>query len=255
MAEQLGLPKPQAGWQLIADITRMASPPTLVLDGWTTRFRSTSTRSRRNCWSRSSRWRACYSRPGNRIFCGASLPSPKEHASSSWPRFSGLMYRSSISTTTRTPRTTSNSTWRGGCAPKVVARCQCTSSPPSWPGSDSTRPPWRRLPARRPSTPSACSPGTLIIERVWWTVNRTGPRDWLSLTPAQINVAVEWITAPAWRQSKSLSRRMKGNCWRTGSERGTGRNPRARRGGVVAERQRVTAEIAELISRAPEHAR
>jgi len=61
----------------------------------------------------------------------------------------------------------------------------------------------RRLPARRPSTPSACSPGTLIIERVWWTVNRTGPRDWLSLTPAQINVAVEWITAPAWRQSKS----------------------------------------------------
>ncbi len=103
--------------------------------------------------------------------------------------------------------------------------------------------------------PSACSPGTLIIERVWWTVNRTGPRDWLSLTPAQINVAVEWTTAPAWRQSKSLSRRMKGNCWRTGSERGTGRNPRARRGGVVAERQRVTAEIAELISRAPEHAR
>jgi hypothetical protein len=33
MAEQLGLPKPQAGWQLIADITRMAFPPTLVLDG------------------------------------------------------------------------------------------------------------------------------------------------------------------------------------------------------------------------------
>ena len=33
LAEQLGLPRPQAGWQLIADITRTASPPTLVIDG------------------------------------------------------------------------------------------------------------------------------------------------------------------------------------------------------------------------------
>ncbi|MGH3871825.1 MAG: hypothetical protein ACRDSR_09995 [Pseudonocardiaceae bacterium] len=33
LAEQLGLRTPQAGWQLIADLTRMASPPILVLDG------------------------------------------------------------------------------------------------------------------------------------------------------------------------------------------------------------------------------
>ncbi|MDQ3990561.1 MAG: ABC transporter ATP-binding protein, partial [Actinomycetota bacterium] len=33
LAGQLGLPTPRASWQLIADMTRMASPPTLVLDG------------------------------------------------------------------------------------------------------------------------------------------------------------------------------------------------------------------------------
>ncbi|HKR52301.1 MAG TPA: AAA family ATPase, partial [Pseudonocardiaceae bacterium] len=33
LAGQLGLRQPQAGWQLIADLTRMPSPPTLVLDG------------------------------------------------------------------------------------------------------------------------------------------------------------------------------------------------------------------------------
>ncbi len=33
LADQLGLPVPQAGWQLIADIAGLESPPTLVLDG------------------------------------------------------------------------------------------------------------------------------------------------------------------------------------------------------------------------------
>ncbi|MGH8920133.1 MAG: tetratricopeptide repeat protein, partial [Actinomycetes bacterium] len=33
LAEQLGLPPPMAGWQLIADIARMKSAPTLLLDG------------------------------------------------------------------------------------------------------------------------------------------------------------------------------------------------------------------------------
>ncbi|MGH3928588.1 MAG: hypothetical protein ACRDTF_01260, partial [Pseudonocardiaceae bacterium] len=33
LAERLGLPVPQAGWQLIADIARMKSPPTLLVDG------------------------------------------------------------------------------------------------------------------------------------------------------------------------------------------------------------------------------
>ncbi|HEX2300381.1 MAG TPA: ATP-binding protein, partial [Pseudonocardiaceae bacterium] len=33
LAEQLGLPRPQAGWQLIADLTRMAAPPIVLLDG------------------------------------------------------------------------------------------------------------------------------------------------------------------------------------------------------------------------------
>lgn len=46
-------------------------------------------------------------------------------------------------------------------------------------------------------------PNALDVDRAWWTVNRTEPPDWLSLTQEQINVVVEWITAPTWRQSKS----------------------------------------------------
>lgn len=41
------------------------------------------------------------------------------------------------------------------------------------------------------------------VDHAWWTVNQTGPPDWLSLTPEQINVVAKWITAPTWRQSKS----------------------------------------------------
>ncbi len=41
------------------------------------------------------------------------------------------------------------------------------------------------------------------VDQAWWTVNRTGPPDWLSLTPEQINIVTTWITAPTWRQSKS----------------------------------------------------
>jgi hypothetical protein len=41
------------------------------------------------------------------------------------------------------------------------------------------------------------------VDQAWWTVNQTEPPDWLSLTPEQINVVAKWITAPAWRQSKS----------------------------------------------------
>ncbi|MGH4019937.1 MAG: hypothetical protein ACRDT0_12000 [Pseudonocardiaceae bacterium] len=47
------------------------------------------------------------------------------------------------------------------------------------------------------------SRNALDVDHAWWTVNRTGPPDWLSLTPEQIGIAVEWIVAPTWRQSKS----------------------------------------------------
>jgi len=47
------------------------------------------------------------------------------------------------------------------------------------------------------------SRNALEVDHAWWTVNRTGPPDWLSLTPEQIGLAVEWIVAPTWRQSKS----------------------------------------------------
>jgi len=43
----------------------------------------------------------------------------------------------------------------------------------------------------------------LDIDHAWWTVNRTGSPDRLSLPPEQISVALGWITAPTWRQSKS----------------------------------------------------
>ncbi|MGH3565709.1 MAG: hypothetical protein ACRDRH_06690 [Pseudonocardia sp.] len=41
------------------------------------------------------------------------------------------------------------------------------------------------------------------VDRAWWAVNRVEPPEWLSLTPEQITVVVEWITAPTWRESKS----------------------------------------------------
>ncbi|MGH4014498.1 MAG: hypothetical protein ACRDSL_11365 [Pseudonocardiaceae bacterium] len=47
------------------------------------------------------------------------------------------------------------------------------------------------------------SRNALDVDHAWWTVNRTGPPDWLSLTPEQIGIVVEWIVAPTWRQSKS----------------------------------------------------
>ncbi|MGH3900284.1 MAG: hypothetical protein ACRDTA_18975 [Pseudonocardiaceae bacterium] len=43
----------------------------------------------------------------------------------------------------------------------------------------------------------------LDVDHAWWTVNRTEPPDWLSLTPEQVNIVTGWITSPTWRQSKS----------------------------------------------------
>ena len=42
----------------------------------------------------------------------------------------------------------------------------------------------------------------LDVDHAWWTVNRTGPPDWLTLTPEQIAIVVEWVVVPTWRQSK-----------------------------------------------------
>ncbi len=47
------------------------------------------------------------------------------------------------------------------------------------------------------------SRNALEVDHAWWTVNQTGPPDWLSLTPEQISIVAEWIVAPTWRQSKS----------------------------------------------------
>ncbi|HEX2298991.1 MAG TPA: hypothetical protein VHH34_10830, partial [Pseudonocardiaceae bacterium] len=43
----------------------------------------------------------------------------------------------------------------------------------------------------------------LDVDQAWWTVNRTGPPDWLMLTPEQMSVVVEWIAAATWQQSKN----------------------------------------------------
>lgn len=43
----------------------------------------------------------------------------------------------------------------------------------------------------------------LDVDQAWWAVNRTGPPDWLRLTPEQMSVVVEWIAAATWQQSKS----------------------------------------------------
>lgn len=47
------------------------------------------------------------------------------------------------------------------------------------------------------------SRNALDVDHAWWTVHQSSPPDWLTLTPGQLTVVIEWITAPTWRQSKS----------------------------------------------------
>ena len=68
--------------------------------------------------------------------------------------------------------------------------------------SDETDTPDATVLAARNALRGHRSRHALDVDHAWWTVNRTGPPDWLSLTPEQIGVAVEWITAPTWMQSK-----------------------------------------------------
>jgi hypothetical protein len=70
-------------------------------------------------------------------------------------------------------------------------------------GSDETDTPDATVLAARNSLRGHRHRNALDVDHAWWTVNRTRPPDWLSLTPEQINVVAKWITAPTWRQSKS----------------------------------------------------
>jgi len=70
-------------------------------------------------------------------------------------------------------------------------------------GSDETDTPDAIVLAARNALRGHRHRNALDVDQAWWTVNRTGPPDWLSLTPEQINVVAKWITAPTWRQSKS----------------------------------------------------
>ncbi len=70
-------------------------------------------------------------------------------------------------------------------------------------GSDETDTPAAIVLAARNTLRGHRHRNALDVDHAWWTVNRTGPPDWLSLTPEQINVVATWIAAPTWRQSKS----------------------------------------------------
>ncbi|MGH3565707.1 MAG: hypothetical protein ACRDRH_06680 [Pseudonocardia sp.] len=70
-------------------------------------------------------------------------------------------------------------------------------------GSDETDTPDALVLAARKALRGHRHRNALDVDRAWSAVNRAEPPDWLSLTPEQINVVVEWITAPTWRQSKS----------------------------------------------------
>lgn len=70
-------------------------------------------------------------------------------------------------------------------------------------GSDETDTPAAVVLAARNTLRGHRHRNALDVDHAWWTVNRTGPPDWLSLTPEQINVVATWIAAPTWRQSKS----------------------------------------------------
>lgn len=70
-------------------------------------------------------------------------------------------------------------------------------------GSDETDTPDAIVLAARNALRGHRHRNAVDVDHAWWTVNRTGPPDWLSLTPEQITVVAGWIAAPTWRQSKS----------------------------------------------------
>ncbi|MGH8938593.1 MAG: hypothetical protein ACRDV2_04505, partial [Actinomycetes bacterium] len=70
-------------------------------------------------------------------------------------------------------------------------------------GPDETDTPDALVLAARNALRGHRSRNALDVDHAWWTVNRTSPPDWLSLTPEQNNVVAQWITAPTWRQSKN----------------------------------------------------
>ncbi|MGH3992119.1 MAG: hypothetical protein ACRDSN_06590, partial [Pseudonocardiaceae bacterium] len=42
------------------------------------------------------------------------------------------------------------------------------------------------------------------VNRVWRVVTGTEPPDWLALTPVQIGLVTEWLTAPSWAESRDF---------------------------------------------------
>ncbi len=70
-------------------------------------------------------------------------------------------------------------------------------------GPDETDTPDALVLAARNALRGHRSRNALDVDHAWWTVHRTSPPDWLSLTPEQNNVVAQWITAPTWRQSKN----------------------------------------------------